>query len=148
MRDSSADICRCKRCSSAAFPSVVFLKKELSNSNSGAAGTEGSDSGAGRILGGMSEGGSTGTVAEGEGAASAVAICASEAWTEGLAGAGEDCARALLAAAVARMSIEQNIRARGRAIGVIGSEAGGWCPDDRFSRASWSSSSRPRPDLK
>jgi hypothetical protein len=68
----------------------VFLKNEFSISNSGAPGILGSAFGAGRMFGGISEGGSTGAVAEGDGAAREAAICASAAWAEVLSGEGED----------------------------------------------------------
>ena len=58
----------------------------------------GSESGAGRIFGGMREGGSIETVAEGEGEAVEAAVCVLAVWAELPSGDGDDCAWAMPAA--------------------------------------------------
>ena len=60
------------------------------------------------MLAGSNDGGSTGAVAAGEGAAWAAPISALAGCAEALAGLGDDCAAAEVAETIARMAIKKN----------------------------------------
>jgi hypothetical protein len=69
------------------LPSEVDLKKEFSNSSSGAFGTAGNVFGAGRMFGGISDGGSIAAVGEGDGVgrvvlARGLGVCGGEIFGE------------------------------------------------------------------